>query len=147
MVIMKLRHFFQKIQDDLLVRAIREAETRSSGEIRVFISRRAVQDAVAAAAARFTSLGMEKTEGRNGVLIFVAPRSQNFAIIGDLAVHEKCGTAFWESVAGEMASHFKKSQFTDGILAGIRQAGDLLAQHFPRSASDRNELPDEIERD
>jgi uncharacterized membrane protein len=146
-VIMKLRHFFQKIQDDRLVRAIREAENKSSGEIRVFISRQAVEDSVAAAAARFTRLGMEKTAGRNGVLIFVAPRSQNFAIIGDLAVHEKCGPAFWESVAGEMAGHFRKSQFTEAILAGIRRAGDLLAQHFPRSASDQNELPDGIERD
>jgi len=144
---MKLRHFFEKIQDDLLVRAIREAENKSSGEIRVFISRQAVEDSVAAAAARFTRLGMEKTAARNGVLIFVAPRSQNFAIIGDLAVHEKCGPAFWESVAGEMASHFQKSQFTEAILAGIRRAGDLLAQYFPRSASDQNELPDGIERD
>ena len=147
MVIMKLRHFFQKIQDDRLVSAIREAENKSSGEIRVFISRRAVGDPVAAAAARFTRLGMEKTEARNGVLIFVAPRSQNFAIIGDLAVHEKCGAAFWESVTGEMAGHFQKSRFTEGILAGIRQAGDLLAQHFPRSISDKNELPNEIDRD
>ena len=144
---MRTKDFVEKLEHERIVRAIAAAELKTSGEIRVFVQRGEVDDPVAAARKQFERLGMTATRERNGVLIFVAPRSQNFAIIGDLAVHEKCGAAFWESVTDEMAGHFQKSQFTEAILAGIRQAGDLLAQHFPRSGSDKNELSNEIERD
>ena len=34
---------------------------------------------------------MHKTRERNAVLIFVAPRAHKFAVVGDKAIHEKCG--------------------------------------------------------
>jgi uncharacterized membrane protein len=78
------------------------------------------------------------------VLIFVAPVSQKFAVIGDEAVHEKCGESFWTALAAVMAAHFKAGDFTTGLVAGIAQAGVLLARHFPRLPDDSNELPDEV---
>jgi uncharacterized membrane protein len=99
---------------------------------------------VIAAQAEFTRLGMTATAHRNGVLIFLAPRSRNFAVIGDTAVHEKCGDAFWADLAAAMTAHFQRSDFTAGLVHGIEHAGKLLAEHFPRSAADRNELPSDI---
>ena len=61
-----------------------------------------------AAQAQFTALEMHKTSEKNGVLIYVAPRVQKFAVIGDKGVHERCGQEFWEIVASEMTVHFKK---------------------------------------
>jgi uncharacterized membrane protein len=46
-----------------------------------------------------------------------------------------------------MTGYFKKSEFTQGILHGIRKAGELLAAHFPHRPDDRNELPDSIAHD
>jgi uncharacterized membrane protein len=144
---MKTKDFLNQIKDEVLVQAIQAAELRSSGEIRVFISRQETQDAVAAAQAHFTRLGMDKTRDRNSVLIFVAPASQAFAVIGDAAIHAKCGQEFWTALAREMTAHFKAGNFTEGLRAGIEHAGQLLAAQFPRQTDDQNELPDQIERD
>lgn len=130
-----------------VVAAIAAAELRTSGEIRVFFSRHQTDDAVAAAKAHFERLGMTATAARNGVMIFVAPRSRAFAVIGDTAVHEKCGDAFWTELAAAMAEHFKRGDFTSGLVHGIERAGALLAEHFPRADDDVNELPDDIATD
>lgn len=144
---MKQQAFIEQLQNEQIVAAIRAAEAKTSGEIRVFISRKEATDPVAVAQAEFNRLGMAKTAERNGVLIFVAPLSQKFAIIGDEGVHKRCGESFWREVAAEMTTHFKKSEFTQGIVHAIHKAGLLLADHFPRRADDQNELPDAVERD
>ena len=134
-----------KIDHARVVAAIAAAETKTSGEIRVVVARRAARDPVAAATKHFERLGMTHTRHRNGVLIFLAPRSHTFAVIGDTAVHEKCGDAFWRLLTAAMALHFKRGEFTEGLVHGIEKAGHLLAEHFPRGADDRNQLPDQID--
>jgi uncharacterized membrane protein len=62
-------------------------------------------------------------------------------------VHKKCGDVFWQALAAEMSGHFKKSDFTEGILHGIRKAGELLAAHFPRQAGEKDELPNQVGHD
>lgn len=134
------------LDDERIVSAIAAAEARTSGEIRVVIAREKISDPLSAAQREFIRLGMINTAARNGVLFFVAPRSHTFAVLGDTAIHEKCGPAFWTELARTMSDHFKRGEFTAGLLLGIQRATDLLAQHFPRSPDDRNELPDTIER-
>jgi uncharacterized membrane protein len=142
-----MKKFFNQLQQDAIIAAIRDAEKTTSGEIRIFVSRKNVDDPVAAAQAQFEKLGMTKTRHRNGVLIFVAPKARKFAVIGDTAVHKQCGDAFWQLLAGEMTGYFKTGDFSGGIIHGIRKTGELLAVHFPPSPGDANELPDEIEGD
>jgi uncharacterized membrane protein len=142
-----MKQFLKQLQHDDIVAAIRGAEIKTSGEIRVFISRKKMDDAISAAQTQFEKLGITKTRHRNGVLIFVAPRARKFAVIGDTALHQKCGDAFWTTLADEMSGHFKKSNFTFGLIHGIRKAGDLLATHFPAQPGDGNELPDRVEGD
>jgi uncharacterized membrane protein len=128
-----------------VVAAIAAAESRTAGEIRVLVSRQPASDPVDAARRQFERLGMTKTAARNGVLIFLAPRSRSFAVIGDTGIHEKCGDAFWSELAATMEAQFRRGEFTDGLACGIERAGELLARHFPRSPDDRNELPDAVE--
>lgn len=142
-----MKAFLNQLQHDHIIAAIRAAEKKTSGEIRVFISRKRVADPVAAAQREFEKLGMARTRHRNGVLIFMAPRVRRFAVIGDIGVHERCGDAFWQALAAEMTGHFKKSDFTAGIIHAIQKAGGLLAEHFPPQPGDGNELPDEIGQD
>jgi uncharacterized membrane protein len=124
--------FAKHVQHDAIVAAIREAEQKTSGEIRVSISPKHVDDAMAAAQAEFLRLGLNQSPERNSVLIFVAPRAHKFAVIGDEAVHAKCRDEFWRQLADAMAGYFRKSEFTPGILHGVQKAGELLAEHFPR---------------
>ena len=133
---MNLPFMLPKITHDRVVSAIVAAEAKTSGEIRVLVARHKVIDAVASAQAYFNKLGMAKSPHKNGVLILVAPRSRRFAVIGDSGVHEKCGDAFWTSLTEAMGGHFKRGEFTEGIVHGIDRAGDLLAKTFPRMAGD-----------
>jgi len=128
-----------------VVAAIGAAEAKTSGEIRVLISRQLAPEPVAIAQREFERLGMTKAAARNGVLIFLAPTSRTFAVIGDTAIHEKCGESFWRILAATMESHFKRGEFTDRLVHAIERAGALLGEHFPRSPDDKNELPDAIE--
>ena len=145
---MNPRSFLSRLDHDRIVAAIREAEDRSRGEIRVHVARKAVEDPQRAAAALFEKLGMAATADRNGVLIFVAPASQRFAVVGDKGIHEKGGEGFWKDVASAMEEDFRQGRFTDGIVKGVAKAGDALAAHFPRTGrSDVNELPDEVSED
>ncbi len=142
-----MRHFFSKLDSDRIVEAIAAAEKKSSGEIRVHVTRRKPDNLEERARRRFELLGMTKTAHRNGVLIYIAPQMRQFRVLGDAGIHEKCGDDFWKSVASEMESHFRRGAFTEGILHGLAKIGDLLAEHFPRESGDVNELPDEVTED
>lgn len=146
---MKPKGFVDALDDERIVAAIREAEGRTRAEIRVHVTRRRVADAKRAGAVVFEKLGMTATAERNGVLIFLAPASRGFAVLGDSGIHERCGGEFWTSVAAAMSAHFREGRFDDGLVAGIAAVGSELARHFPRrdGDGDRNELPDTVSRD
>ena len=133
-----------KIDHLLVVATIGVAERRTSGEIRVVVARHRVADPVAAARSHFERLGMTRTRHRNGVLIFLAPQSRTFAVIGDKGIHAECGGAFWRELTAAMAGHFQRGDFTGGLVLGINRAGALLAVHFPRTPGDPNELPNKV---
>ena len=126
------KEFKKKLHHDAIVEAIREAEKKTTGEIRVLISHKEIEAPVTEAQKEFARLGMANSPHRNGVLIFVAPRAHKFAVIGDKAVHEKCGDEFWQKLAEAMTGYFRKSEFTEGIVHGVKKAGGLLAEHFPK---------------
>ena len=143
--IVRTKEFLSKVDHDLVVRAIREAEVRSSGEIRVYIHRGKLdEDALTAARQRFSRLGMEKTRDRNAVLLFISPRAHKFAVVGDKAVHEKCGNDYWQQVVNTMREHFRNERFSQAIVDAIKEIGDLLAAHFPPKPGGANELSNEI---
>ena len=141
---MKTRHFINQLDRRAIETAIRAAELKTSGEICVVVHHRSVEDAVAFAQAEFVRLGMQKTRYRNAVLLFIAPLSQSFALIGDEGVHRKCGDAFWREVAAAMQKYFSAGDHTAAIREGIDRAGQLLAREFPRQDGDVNELPDKV---
>jgi len=144
---MQPKEFLNQLDDTRIIATIKEAEAKTSGEIRVFVSHKNVESAVAAAQAAFVRLHMANTRERNAVLIFVAPRARQFAVIGDAGVHQRCGDELWRRLAEEMSAHFKAEKFTDGIVSVVRKSGELLAEHFPRRNTDQNELSDRVVRD
>src|SRR6267143_3883939 len=104
---MRTREFLSKLEHDRIVQAIREAETKTSAQVRVYIQRGKLKgDPLVAAQKKFQRLSMHKTSERNGVLIFVAPRAHKFAVVGDKAVHERCGEQFWQHLVTGMREHF-----------------------------------------
>lgn len=141
--------FSDRIDEARIVAAIRAAEARGRGEIRVHITREAVGDAEAAAVEVFERLGMAATAERNGVLIYIAPRSHTFAVIADHGVHAHRPEGSWRGVADAMRDDFRAGRFTEGIVLGVERLGYVLGRAFPREAGreDANELPDAVSRD
>ena len=136
--------FLSQLEHERIERAIATAERKTSGELRVVVYPESAPDPLRVAEAEFNRLGMRRTRQRNAVLILVAPLSHTFAIFGDHGVHQRCGETFWQEVAAAMTTQFQAGAFTNGIVHAIERAGTLLAEHFPRTADDRNELPDTI---
>ena len=147
---MKTKHFVQALDHKRITAAIVEAERQTSGQIRVFVSHRDVDDALAAAREHFGKLSMEKTAARNSVLIFIAPEARKYAIVGDEGIHRKCcADDFWKSVVGlTMRPLLKEARYTDAIVAAVGEIGRELAAHFPPLAGGQvNELSDGVEEE
>ncbi len=139
------QNWFTPQENETIVNAIRAAEKRTSGEIRVFIeSRCSFVDPVDRAVEVFFGLKMDKTEDRNGVVLYIAMKDHQLAVFGDKGIHEKVGTEFWNKEVNKMLSSFSRENYTDGIVQIVTEIGDALVSNFPYENEDRNELPDDI---
>lgn len=142
----KKKDFFSPDDNEKIVQAIRNAEMRTSGEIRVFIENRCrFIDAMDRALEIFASLKMEQTEFRNAVLLYIALKDHQLAVYGDKGIHEKVGSDFWNIEVKKILAHFNREDYAGGISNCVTEMGESLQQHFPYNKEvDKNELPDEI---
>lgn len=138
----KPHRFFSERERHGIIAAIRQAESQTSGEIRVHVEGRCPGDPALRAQQLFAALGMHRTMRRNGVLLYLAARDRKFAVVGDEGIHRAVPDRFWEEVAAEMERHFRAGRFLEGMCGVIERIGAELARHFPRTPEDRNELPD-----
>ena len=141
------KELFTKAQETAIVNAIKEAETNTSGEIRVHIEPKVKgDDTFKRATEVFNELNMHQTEARNGVLFYLAFDDKQFAILGDKGIDEKVPSNFWESTKNEVINQFKNNNFSEGLVNGILEAGKQLKEFFPYQSDDVNELSDEISK-
>ena len=139
--------FLNHLDHDKIVKAIQEAEKKTTGEIRVRISGRKIllwSDEMQVARRAFQTMGMTRTPDRNGVLVMVFPKRRRLVILGDKAVHEKAGQKFWEDMIEKAAHEFKEKKYTQGIIQTVDRIGKILAQYFPKTKSDRDSLPNKV---
>jgi uncharacterized membrane protein len=124
--------------------AIKAAEKNTSGEIRLFIENLCNGDVLDRAAFLFKELKIDATKEHNGVLFYLAMKSQKFAIIGDAGINAVVPKDFWLDIKVEMQNYFIKEEFAAGLIKGITMAGEALGKYFPHRKDDANELSDEI---
>lgn len=114
------------------------------------LRRRLVPSAVAADASRraalaqFMAHGVHLTESRTGVLIYVALADHRVEIVADELINTRVEQRAWDEIADLVILAARRRALADGIVAAVQRSGALLAQHFPRGPSDRNELPDRV---
>lgn len=142
----KQKQFFTEEEKQQIAEAIRNAERRTSGEIRVFVeSRCSYVDPLDRAVEIFTSLKMDQTAESNAVLLYVATRDRQLAVFGDEGIHKKVGKEFWDREVKKLFRAFNREDYADGIRQCITGIGEALCTHFPyNSDTDKNELPDDI---
>jgi uncharacterized membrane protein len=135
---------FSKEQKELIVKAIKDAELNTSGEIRVHIENNCPEDVMDRAAFWFAKLKMHKTELRNGVLFYLALNHRKFAILGDIGINSVVPENFWNDTKEAMLPYYSEGNFAEGLSKGIQMAGEKLKQYFSYQKDDINELDDEI---
>jgi len=114
--------------------AIEDAERHTSGQIRVCVEKTCSENVLDRAAKYFHELDMHKTKLRNGVLIYVATVDRKFAIIGDAGINKAVPENFWDDTKDDMLEHFKRGDLVEGIVTGLKIAGDHLQKYFPHKA-------------
>ncbi|HBB93428.1 MAG: hypothetical protein A2X22_09005 [Bacteroidetes bacterium GWF2_49_14] len=141
---MNVRNFFSAAERLAITNAIAEAEKNTSGEIRVHVEDTFRGEVLDQASFIFKKLKMHETGQRNGVLIYLALKNRQFAIIGDAGINLKVPEGFWDQIKEKMAGEFREGRFADGLVAGITLSGEKLKEHFPYQSNDENELTNEI---
>jgi uncharacterized membrane protein len=141
----KKNQILTKHEKKHIVKSIQDVEKKTSGEIRVYIEGDCPTDTTMERAVEiFKHLGMDKTQLRNGVLLYIAMEKKSFAIYGDEAIYTKAGDEYWNEKASILIHSFQKGHFAEGIQNCIKAIGDSLATHFPSNGIRKNELPDDI---
>jgi len=138
------RYFFTQEEQLQITQAIRDAESDTSGEVRVHVENSCKGDVLDRAAYIFKQLNIHRTKLRNGVLFYLSVHDHKFAILGDIGINLKVPPDFWEGIKETMAAKFREGDFAPGLTEGILQAGKHLKIHFPCQKDDVNELGDEI---
>jgi uncharacterized membrane protein len=131
----KHRHFIDRVDDAKILAAIKKAEARTTGQIRLLVARRPYPDAYQAAEKHFKAMRLDQPPHKDVVLIFVAPQSHTFALYTGSEIHARTGPEFWNTLRDEMKPHLKDSRFTEALLHAIDQIGAMLATHFPKSSA------------
>ena len=135
---------FNEEEQQRIRKAIEDAEKHTSGQIRVCIEKTCNENVLDRAAKYFHQLDMHRTKLRNGVLIYLATVDRKFAIIGDRGLNKLVPGNFWDDTKEDMLNHFKYGDLVEGIVTGLKIAGDSLQKYFPHQSGGSNELPDDI---
>ncbi len=129
---------------------VTEGEGRHSGELRFAIEGGlSPQQVIRRQSARdraielFGALGIWDTERNNGVLIYVLLADHQVEIVADRGIHAKAGAATWEGICTDMQRHFAIGAWEEGAVRGVQAVSAVLAEHFPGSSDNPNELPDQ----
>jgi putative membrane protein len=85
-----------------------------------------------------------RTIGRTGILIYLSMGERRAEIVADEAILKVTTPETWGESMAALLVEVKQRRIADGMVAAIEQVGVVLAEHFPRSASDTNEIPDKL---
>jgi len=142
-----VRKVFTERDLDDIAAAVGRVETTAAAEVRVHLEQRVPRatNALTRAQTLFRRLGMERTRRRNGVLIYLALDDHKLAVVGDVAIHDRVGLAYWERVRDLMVSRLRASAPRDAVVDAVEELGRVLAEYFPRVPGDAGgELSNEV---
>ena len=144
-----VRRAFPRGSLEAIERAIRTAEIQHNGQIRFAVEAGLdVRPLLAGQSAReralevFSQLRIWDTEHNNGVLIYLLLADHDVEIVADRGINAKFGKEIWEQICHQMEAAFREGKFEQGVITGIHSVSRQLAQHYPASGINANELAD-----
>jgi putative membrane protein len=97
-----------------------------------------------AARAAFVELGVSRTRGRTGVLVFLSLLERQLEVVADVGVEVRQLAASWDSAVAELRAAVREGADLDRFVRALEALGPLLGEVLPHSDDDVNELPDEV---
>jgi uncharacterized membrane protein len=117
-----------------ILQAIADCEEGTTGEIRVFLSKRPWEkDAYGRAMRIFKRMGMTRTSDRNAVLFYLNLRTRHFAIVADEGFQKVVESQFWNKFSEEAKRNLLSTQAESAIAITLHQIGEVLRKHFPKT--------------
>jgi len=110
-----------------------------------FVNKRRMMHAVRERSIRaFFEKKLYKTRDENGILIFISILERKVWILGDRNIDRRIPHETWQALAREVSTGIKSGRASEALCAVIEKSGKILAEHFPKTADDVNELPDDL---
>ncbi|WP_174287386.1 TPM domain-containing protein [Sphingomonas bacterium] len=85
-----------------------------------------------------------RTATRTGVLLYVSLAERRAEIVTDAAVLAKVPATAWGEAMHALVDALKDGRTADAVVAAIGRIGTVLAEYFPYTGTDPNELPDQL---
>ncbi|WP_082474423.1 TPM domain-containing protein [Sphingomonas sp. Leaf343] len=92
----------------------------------------------------FHAAAERRTRGRTGVLLYLSLAEHRAEIVADAAIHGRVAPERWGEAMAALIAAVKDGRPADGMADAVTAIGAILAEHFPRSDDDTNELPDRL---
>ena len=93
---------------------------------------------------QFFQQNLHHTKDRTGVLLFVSITEHYVEIIADKGINDVVHAGVWDDVVADFIHQVKAGQVTTGFLQAVKACGDMLAEHFPNTEENRNELSNHL---
>ena len=85
-----------------------------------------------------------RTTGRTGILLYLSMREHRAEIVADEAIVGKVGPELWGEAMADLVAEVRAGRPGTGMARAVERIGAVLAEHFPKTAADQNELPDRL---
>ncbi|KQP96500.1 TPM domain-containing protein [Methylobacterium sp. Leaf117] len=92
----------------------------------------------------FRTRGLCQTEGRTGVLIYLAQAEGHAEIVADRGVAARVPTPAWSNAIDTLLDALRRDEVEAGLTAAVGQVGTILAADFPPRAVPVDALPNRV---
>lgn len=93
---------------------------------------------------QFLARNVHRTTARTGVLVFVSIAEHYAEVVADSGIDAKVGQHVWDGVIRDLTAHAGDDRLADGFVKAVELVGAVLAEHFPVTSGDTNELEDHL---
>lgn len=97
-----------------------------------------------AAMEQFLAHGLQRTQDRTGVLIYVALAEHRVHVIADDGIHKRVDARIWDDAVSALTDCAREGWIEEGFHRAIGLCADVLATHFPPRPHDSNEVPNRL---
>lgn len=116
------------LDNDRIMEAMREAGNRNSVAIAISVSPLFWGDVPKVAQRAFRRMGLPGAGNRDAVLFFVVPARRAFVVLGGDGIHARVGQECWDRMSEALSDHFRKGEFTEGLVKAIKVIGEHRSQ-------------------